>query len=63
VWELAENAASRVSYEKGACPFLDTLLERTINLYVASNLSDQDTTDIIAGIRKVAAHLLKGKSV
>ncbi len=58
-WDLTENSASAgVSYGKGTCPRLDDLVSRTIIICVASNLADDDVNDIIAAIRKVAAHLL-----
>lgn len=57
-WDLAENAESSVSYEKGTCPNLDSLVERTVIMCVASNLQESDVDDIIAALVKVAAHVL-----
>jgi len=55
-WELSENKASaEASYAKGTCPHLDDLFSRTMVMCIASNLSDQDITDIIKGFTKVAA--------
>lgn len=58
VWDLNENSASKVSYEKGTCPYLDSLLQRTIILCIASNLNDNDIDDIITAIGKAAKKLL-----
>jgi len=61
VWDLAENAGSQVAYDKGTCPHLDDLLERTIVLCIASALTDQDVADIQTAIAKVARHILRGR--
>jgi len=53
VWDLAENAGSAVSYEKGTCPHLDSLLARSVVMCVASNLAERDIDDIITAFRKV----------
>ncbi len=57
VWDLAENAEASVSYDKGACPHLDSLLDRTLLICIASNLQEQDIRDIIEALRKVAEGL------
>ncbi|OGV35115.1 MAG: hypothetical protein A2020_08105 [Lentisphaerae bacterium GWF2_45_14] len=58
VWELKENSQSDVSYSKGACPYLDSLLERTIIICIASTLNDSDIDDIIKAVRKIAEMIL-----
>jgi 8-amino-3,8-dideoxy-alpha-D-manno-octulosonate transaminase len=57
VWDLKENSASKISYTKGTCPHLDSLLQRTAIICVASVLTAGDVKDIIAAIRKTAARL------
>ena len=55
-WQMAENRASAsVSYAKGTCPHLDDLLNRTMLMCIASNLTDRDVADIVTAYRKVAA--------
>jgi len=58
VWDLKDNAASDVSYNKGTCPYLDSLLDKTMIICIASTLTEKDEDDIIAAIRKVAGHIL-----
>jgi 8-amino-3,8-dideoxy-alpha-D-manno-octulosonate transaminase len=53
-WELQENKNSNVSYEKGTCPKLDSLLSRTVIMCIASTLTDNDIEDIISAIKKAA---------
>ncbi len=55
-WQMTENRASAdVSYAKGACPYLDDLVSRTMICCVASTLTDADVQDIITAYQKVAA--------
>ena len=59
VWTLAENQLSATrSYAKGACPNLDALLARTMIICIASSLTEEDVSDIVTAIQKVAAHEL-----
>ncbi len=58
VWDLQENSDSDVSYKRGACPQLDSMLEKTVVMCIASNLNGQDVNDIIFAIRKVSDALL-----
>jgi 8-amino-3,8-dideoxy-alpha-D-manno-octulosonate transaminase len=59
-WQMAENRDSAgISYAKGTCPHLDDLFSRTMILCVASNLTDQDVSDIIAAYQKVAAAICR----
>ena len=51
-WQLTENATSQVEYSKGTCPNLDSLASRTVIICIAPVLTDNDTDDIIVGIRK-----------
>jgi 8-amino-3,8-dideoxy-alpha-D-manno-octulosonate transaminase len=58
VWDLAENSFARdYKYDKGTCPNLDSLIERTILICIASVLTDSDIEDIIRGIKKSASKL------
>jgi len=57
-WKLAENAGSKVSYEKGSCPVADSLFERSILLPIPSCLTTCDEDDIIHAFEKVIAALL-----
>ena len=54
-WTHPANAfAADYSYRHGALPFCDDLHARGALLAIASTLTDQDVSDIIAAIRKVA---------
>ncbi len=57
-WKLAENASSKVCYEKGTCPVADSLFERSILLAIPSCLTARDEDDIIHAFEKVIAALL-----
>lgn len=57
-WKLTENAASKVSYQKGTCPAADSLFERTILLPIPSCLTTRDEDDIIHAFDKVIGALL-----
>ncbi len=57
-WKLAENAGSKVCYEKGSCPVADSLFERSILLPIPSCLTTRDEDDIIHAFEKVIAALL-----
>jgi 8-amino-3,8-dideoxy-alpha-D-manno-octulosonate transaminase len=57
-WKLAENAGSKVSYEKGSCPVADSLFERSILLPIPSCLTTRDEDDIIHAFDKVLGALL-----
>jgi 8-amino-3,8-dideoxy-alpha-D-manno-octulosonate transaminase len=57
-WKLAENAASKVCYEKGTCPVADSLFERSILLPIPSCLTTRDEDDIIHAFEKVIVALL-----
>jgi 8-amino-3,8-dideoxy-alpha-D-manno-octulosonate transaminase len=61
VWELAENRHSDQSYEKGACPRLDDMLDRSIIMSIASALADSDISDIVSAFTKAADKILGGK--
>ena len=52
-WNLMENVASQVEYNKGTCPNLDSLAERTVIICIAPVLTNNDIDDIITGIRTV----------
>lgn len=52
-WGLAENQGLAGDYAKGACPYADSLFERSILLAIPSCLTKQDEDDIIAAFRKV----------
>ncbi|HEV2245087.1 MAG TPA: DegT/DnrJ/EryC1/StrS family aminotransferase [Terriglobia bacterium] len=52
-WELAENAASHPSYERGICPSADDLFERSIIIAIPSCLTAQDEDEIILAFEKV----------
>ena len=58
-WALAENDASKVDYRKGACPCIDSMLEKTILMCVASTLSGSDVDDIIKAFRKTSEHFFQ----
>lgn len=57
-WKLAENAGSKVCYEKGTCPVADSLFERSILLPIPSCLTTRDEDDIIHAFEKVIPALL-----
>jgi dTDP-4-amino-4,6-dideoxygalactose transaminase len=57
-WKLAENASSKVCYEKGTCPVADSLFERSILLPIPSCLTTRDEDDIIQAFEKVIGALL-----
>jgi len=58
-WTLADNAfAADYTYGRGTLPNTDDLANRSALLSIPSNLSKQDTEDIITAFRKVAAKLL-----
>jgi 8-amino-3,8-dideoxy-alpha-D-manno-octulosonate transaminase len=52
-WNLTENKNSVLQYERGTCPYADSLFERSILLAIPSCLSDQDERDIIRAFEKV----------
>jgi 8-amino-3,8-dideoxy-alpha-D-manno-octulosonate transaminase len=52
-WHLSENVASIVEYNKGACPNLDSLADRTAIICISPVLTENDIDDIIKGIRNV----------
>lgn len=52
-WHLSENAHSKASYAKGACPVADSLFERSILLAIPSCLTEEDEQEIIHAFRKV----------
>ncbi len=52
-WKLAENAGTQRSYGKGACPFADSLFERSILLPVPSCLTETDEDEVIAAFESV----------
>ena len=58
IWDLKENSPAKVSYNKGTCPYLDSLLERTIIICIASVLTNSDIKDIGNAIQKVAKIIL-----
>ena len=59
VWDLVENKDSRVSYDKGVCPHLDDLINRTIYMNIPSALTTEDVADICLAFRKVCTQVLK----
>jgi 8-amino-3,8-dideoxy-alpha-D-manno-octulosonate transaminase len=58
-WKLAENASSKVCYDKGTCPVADSLFERSILLPIPSCLTTRDEDDIIHAFDKVIIALLQ----
>jgi 8-amino-3,8-dideoxy-alpha-D-manno-octulosonate transaminase len=52
-WSLAENSESHPEYQKGTCPYADSLFERSILLAVPSCLTNRDEQDIIDAFDKV----------
>lgn len=52
-WDLAENAASHPSYERGTCPSADDLFERSIIIAIPSCLTAQDDDEMILAFEKV----------
>lgn len=59
-WKLAENAGSKVCYDKGTCPVADSLFERSVILPIPSCLTKHDEDDIIHAFDKVIVALLPG---
>jgi len=59
-WKLAENAGSKVCYDKGTCPVADSLFERSVILPIPSCLTKRDEDDIIHAFDKVIVALLPG---
>jgi len=57
-WSLAENKGLEHDYHKGACPYADSLFERSILLAIPSCLTAQDEADIIRAFEKVLWGLL-----
>ena len=57
-WTLEANRESVHDYHKGALPRSDELMDRSVIIPVPSTMTEQDSRDVIAGIRKVAAALL-----
>lgn len=55
-WNLSENQASEMRYEKGTCPTADSLFERSIIMSIPSCLSAQDEADVIQAFKKVMVH-------
>jgi dTDP-4-amino-4,6-dideoxygalactose transaminase len=52
-WNLAENSGLARNYAKGACPYADSLFERSILLPIPSCLTRQDEDEIIQAFRIV----------
>src|SRR5439155_17311662 len=46
-WKLSENAGLQKQYRKGACPFADSVFERSIIMSIPSCLTNRDEDDII----------------
>ncbi len=59
VWDLVENKDSRVSYDKGTCPHLDDLINRTLYMNIPSGLITEDVADICLAFRKVCTQVLE----
>jgi 8-amino-3,8-dideoxy-alpha-D-manno-octulosonate transaminase len=57
-WKLAENAGSKVCFDKGTCPVADSLFERSILLPIPSCLTPRDEDDIITAFEKVIVAIL-----
>ncbi len=57
-WSLLENRDSHTEYQKGTCPYADSLFERSILLAVPSCLTDRDEQDIIDAFEKVYCALI-----
>ncbi len=51
-WNLSENAGMEHNYSKGACPFADSLFERSTLLAIPSCLTDTDESEIIQAFEK-----------
>ncbi|MCW5982119.1 MAG: DegT/DnrJ/EryC1/StrS family aminotransferase [Bryobacteraceae bacterium] len=51
-WNLAENAGSTARYDKGTCPYADSLFERSILLPIPSCLTPRDQDDIIRAFER-----------
>ena len=56
-WNLAENAESHPSYERGTCPAADSLFDRSIIIAVPSCLTARDEDDLILAFEKVLGRL------
>lgn len=54
-WKLAENRGLGRDSSKGACPYADSLFERSIVIAVPSCLTPKDEDDIIEAFEKVLA--------
>jgi dTDP-4-amino-4,6-dideoxygalactose transaminase len=52
-WNLAENAESHPSYERGTCPNADSLFERSIIIAIPSCLTAEDEQGVILAFEKV----------
>jgi hypothetical protein len=52
-WTLSENAGLGGEYNRGTCPYADSLFERSILLAIPSCLAKHDEDDIILAFRKV----------
>jgi dTDP-4-amino-4,6-dideoxygalactose transaminase len=52
-WGLSENAGLARNYAKGACPYADSLFERSILMGIPSCLTERDEDDIIRAFQKV----------
>jgi 8-amino-3,8-dideoxy-alpha-D-manno-octulosonate transaminase len=52
-WSLVENSESHPEYQKGTCPYADSLFERSILLAIPSCLTDKDEQDIIDAFDKI----------
>ena len=50
-WQLAENAQSVYSYDKGACPNSDALFARSILLSIPSRLSEEQEDAAVGAIK------------
>ena len=62
-WHLSENDDSQVEYNKGTCPNLDSLASRTVIICIPPVLTDNDTDDIIAGIKNSVSKTQKEVSL
>jgi 8-amino-3,8-dideoxy-alpha-D-manno-octulosonate transaminase len=57
-WSLTANEGSVRDYSRGACPFADSLFERSILLPIPSCLTQQDEDDIIFAFEKCLLPIL-----
>lgn len=48
----------RVEYSMGMCPRTEDLLARSVGVALGPMMSEEDLSDIVRGIRKVASHLI-----